>query len=268
MVLTQIFRTGDDCKIAYRLDGAEHLPTLTLSNSIATTHRMWDRQLAELTRSFCVLRYDTRGHGGSDAPPSPYSLDRLGRDVIELLDALTIETTHFCGLSLGGFVGQWLGTFAPERLGSLVLSNTSPYLGPAPQWDALIKAVRSDRDMHAMADMFMNNWFPDRMLAEQPEIVAEFRAMVMETSPEGLAGCFAVVRDCDLRRINTLIAAPTLVIGGTDDTVTLPAHSEEIGKAIPGARTRILPGVHMLNVERPSEFVGALLTFLSEDRSQ
>jgi 3-oxoadipate enol-lactonase len=263
MTQTRAFITGDGCKIAYRLDGTEGHPTLVLSNSIATNLHMWEDQIAHLTQAFRVLRYDTRGHGRSDAPTGPYSLDRLGCDVLELLDALSIERTHFCGLSLGGFIGQWLGARAPGRLNRLVLSNTSPYLGPAPQWDARIKTVLDERDMSAMADMFMDNWFPEWMRVQQPAIVQRFRDMVTATAPEGLAGCFAVVRDADLRRSNTLIPVPTLVIGGTDDTVTLASHSRQIAETIPGARLAIMQGVHMLNVEQPKDFIDALTAFLS-----
>lgn len=95
-----LFTTGDGCRIAYRFDGPEDRPVLVLSNSIGTTLHMWDRQISELSKHFRVLRYDTRGHGGSDAPAGAYSADRLGWDVIELLDALKISRVHFCGLSL------------------------------------------------------------------------------------------------------------------------------------------------------------------------
>ncbi|TKB87564.1 MAG: alpha/beta fold hydrolase, partial [Mesorhizobium sp.] len=113
---------GDGTRIAYRVDGDAGRPVLMLSNSIATTLRMWDMQVDELSKHFRVLRYDFRGHGGSGVPAGAYSLDRLGRDVIELLDALGIERVHFLGLSLGGFVGQWLGIHAPERIERLILS--------------------------------------------------------------------------------------------------------------------------------------------------
>jgi 3-oxoadipate enol-lactonase len=265
MTGTRTFITGDGCNIAYRLDGEAGHPVLVLSNSIATTHLMWDGQIADLAQVFQVLRYDTRGHGLSDAPAGAWSLDRLGRDVLELTNALGIERFHFCGLSLGGFIGQWLGVRAPERLDRLILSNTSPYLGPAPQWDRLINTVLDKRDMSAMADMFMGNWFPQHMRTHQPEIVERFRAMVMATSPEGLAGCFAVVRDADLRRTNALVTVPTLVIGGTDDTVTLANHSEQIAETIPGARLVLLPGVHMLNVEQAEDFIELVTTFLTND---
>lgn len=259
---TQYITAGDGCRLAYRFDGDDHHPVLILSNSIATDHHMWDGQVAELAKFFRVLRYDTRGHGGSDAPIGAYSLDRLGRDVVEMLDALEIETAHFCGLSLGGFIGQWLGHRAPERINRLILSNTSPYLGPAPQWDDLITRLLRDRDMAAMADMFISNWFPPHLIRDDPETVATFRRMILATPPEGLAGCFAVVRDADLRCTNGLIDKPTLVIGGTDDTVTLASHSEEIAKAIPGSRLILLPGVHMLNVEQQDAFLKAVQQWL------
>ena len=264
----QYFTTGDGCRIAYRFDGDEQRPVLVLSNSIATDHRMWDGQIAELAKSFRVLRYDTRGHGASDAPAGAYSIDRLGRDLLEMIDRLNVDRVHFCGLSLGGFVGQWLGLRAPDRLNRLVLSNTSAYLGPAPQWDELIDQVLRARNMSAMADMFLGSWFPKRILDNDSPTINVFRAMVLATPPEGLAGCFAMVRDADLRRSNTLIEAPTLVIGGKDDTVTLASHSEQIAKAIPRARLVILPGVHMLNIEQRDAFLETVLSFLLIDTDQ
>jgi 3-oxoadipate enol-lactonase len=262
MTFTRYFETGDGCRIAYQLEGAEGLPVLMLSNSIATNLHMWDGQVAELARSFRVLRYDFRGHGESDSPAGAYSIDRLGRDVLELLDGLQIERVHFCGLSLGGFVGQWLGVRAPERIERLILSNTSSYLGPASYFDEQIRRVLDAPDMGDTAQMFMRNWFPASMLAGANEIVDRFRAMVMGTTPRGLAGCFAAVRDADLRRTVALITAPTLVIGGEDDKVTLASHSEAIAAAVPGAELLLLPGVHMLNVERQGEFVRGVMGFL------
>lgn len=259
---TSHFTAGDGARIAYRLEGRPDLPVLVLSNSIATNLHMWDAQAAPLTRHFRLLRYDTRGHGGSDAPAGAYSLDRLGRDVIELLDHLGFDHVHFAGLSLGGFVGQWLGIHAPARIERLILANTSSYLGPAPQWDALIRATLAAEDLSATADMFLGNWFPRSMFETHPDVVATFRDMILATSPTGLAGAFAVVRDADLRRTIALIEAPTLVIGGLHDTVTLASHSEAIAAAVPGAKLRLLDGVHLLNVERPGEFLQAVTDFL------
>jgi 3-oxoadipate enol-lactonase len=262
MADTLHFTAGDGARIAYRLDGPEDRPVLMLSNSIATTFHMWDGQVPELAKSFRVLRYDFRGHGGSDAPVGAYSLDRLGRDVLELLDFLGLARVHFMGLSLGGFVGQWLGVHAPERIERLILSNTSPHLGPASYFDEQISNVLSAGDLSATADMFMRNWFPASMLTSRNETVEEFHAAILDMSPQGLAGCFAAVRDADLRRPISLITAPTLVIGGEDDKVTLASHSQAIAAAVPGAELLLLPGVHLLNVQRPAEFMDAVTRFL------
>ncbi|RRI05949.1 alpha/beta fold hydrolase [Mesorhizobium tamadayense] len=268
MTDTLHFAAGDGARVAYRLDGPEDRPVLMLSNSIATTFHMWDGQVAELAKSFRVLRYDFRGHGGSDAPAGAYSLDRLGRDVLELLDFLGIDRVHFLGLSLGGFVGQWLGIHAPERIERLILSNTSPHLGPASYFDGQIRSVLAARDLSATADMFMHNWFPASMLAGRNETVEQFHAAILTMSPQGLAGCFASVRDADLRRPISLITAPTLVIGGVDDKVTLASHSQAIAAAIPGAELVLLPGVHLLNVERPAEFMDAVMGFLGVEQER
>ncbi|WID99438.1 alpha/beta fold hydrolase [Bosea vestrisii] len=257
------FTAGDGCRIAYSLEGAKNLPVLVLSNSIATNLSMWDGQVKELSKQFRVLRYDSRGHGKSDTPIGAYSIDRLGRDVIELLDSLEIARAHFCGLSLGGWVGQWLGVHTPDRIARLILSNTTPYLGPPSNFDEQIRTVLAVEDMSDTADQFMRNWFPASMLAGPNEIVDTFRAMVLATPPRGLAGCYAALRDSDLRRTIALIKAPTLVIGGKDDKVTLASHSEEIAATIPGAKLILLPGVHMLNVEQPAEFLSAVTGFLT-----
>jgi 3-oxoadipate enol-lactonase len=259
---TNFVTMGDGCRIAYRLDGDPALPRLVLSNSIATTLHMWDDQIGALTQDFCVLRFDTRGHGLSDAPGGAYSVDRLGRDVIELLDALNLDRVDFCGLSLGGFIGQWLAIHAPDRIRRLVLSNTSPHLGPASSFDELIAKVLGTTDMAPIADMFMHNWFPDAMLSGPNAIVDRFRAMAQATPPQGLAGCLAAVRDADFSRTIALVDCPTLVIGGQDDRVTLASHSEMIASAIAGAKLLILPGVHMLNVQLQAEFMRAVRGFL------
>ena len=153
--------TGDGCRIAYRFDGPAEKPVLVLSNSIATVLEMWDGQVAELSRHFCVLRYDFRGHGATSVPTGSYSMDRLGRDVIELLDALHIGRVHFCGLSLGGMVGQWLGIHVPERIDKLILCNTSAFLGPVSQFDEWIASVLAASDMSETAERFLRNWFPE-----------------------------------------------------------------------------------------------------------
>lgn len=253
---------GDGTRIAYRFDGDSGKPVLVLSNSIATTLHMWDGQIEALTKHYRVLRYDFRGHGGSSTPAGAYSLDRLGRDVIELLDALGVERAHFLGLSLGGMVGQWLGVRAPERIDRLILCNTSPHLGPASYIDQRIVETLQAPDMARNAEMFLANWFPATMVAANGPVIEEFRAMLQGIDRQGLAGLFAAVRDSDLRRAVTLVSRPTLVIAGRYDTVTALSHSEEIAASIRGAKLVVLPAVHLSNVEYPTEFIGAVLDFL------
>ncbi|RVD13399.1 3-oxoadipate enol-lactonase [Mesorhizobium sp. M7A.F.Ca.ET.027.02.1.1] len=254
--------TGDGTRIAYRFDGEASKPVLVLSNSIGTTLHMWDRQIGELSKHFRVLRYDFRGHGGSSVPVGAYSLDRLGRDVIELLDALDLQRVHFLGLSLGGFVAQWLGIHAPERIDRLILSNTSSHLSPASYFDERIAAVRQAPDMSETAETFLSNWFPASIIAANEPVVEEFRTMLLAIDRQGLAGLFAAVRDADLRRTVALIPRPTLVIAGRHDTVTAASHGEMIAAAVPGAKLVVLPAVHLSNIEYPAEFIQAVVDFL------
>ncbi|MBN7136971.1 3-oxoadipate enol-lactonase [Lysobacter enzymogenes] len=257
--------TGDGVRIAYRFDGDPALPVLVLSNSIATDLHMWDAQIPALSAQFRVLRYDARGHGGSDAPAGAYSLDRLGRDVLELLDALELQRVHFLGLSLGGFVGQWLAVHAPERIDRLVLSNTSSHLAPAAVFDQRIREAHAATDMRAIGERFLRDWFPASMLTADDPRVAPFRTALLAQSADGLAGSFAAVRDADLRRTAALIVAPTLVIAGDFDPVTLPEHGRRLAETVPGARLLTLPAVHMANVECAEAFERATIEFLSAD---
>lgn len=257
--------TGDGLHMAYRMDGAAELPVLLLSNSIGTDLHMWDAQVGALSRHFRVLRYDTRGHGASGVPAGPYSLDRLGRDVLELLDQLSLDRVHVLGLSLGGFVAQWLAIHVPARVDRLVLSNTAAHLGPPAQWDPAIAALLTAPDMQATAEMFLRNWFPAEALAANTEQVQALRRTLLATRSAGVAGNWAVVRDADLRRTAALIDRPTLVIAGRNDTVTSLKHGEELANIIPGAELRVLDAVHLSNVERPGEFLELVLDFLRKD---
>lgn len=257
----QTTATSDGCRIAYRFDGSANKPVLLLSNSIGTDLTMWDPQIEKFSEHFRVLRYDSRGHGDSDVPGGSYSVDRLGRDAIELLDALNISRVHFCGLSLGGMVGQWLGIHAPERIDRLILCNTSAYLGPAEPFAARIASVLKANRAET-AEMFLRNWFPPNLLDANGPMVTKARVMLEATDPQGFAGSYAAVRDMDLRRTIALISGPTLVIAGQYDTVTLPSHSELIAATVPGAKLIRLPVVHLSNVEAPDEFMSSILEFL------
>lgn len=260
--------TSDGVRIAYRFDeaadGDPGAPVLLLSNSIGTHLHMWDGQVPAFTEHFRLLRYDARGHGASDAPHGPYSLDRLGRDALELLDALDLQRVHVLGLSLGGIVAQWLAIHAPQRVERLVLSNTAAYLGPPQQWDRPITELLQAPDMQATAEMFLHSWFPPHLLTD--EVVAGFRRTLLASRRDGVAGSWAAVRDYDLRRTASLITSPTLVIAGAHDPVTSAAHGKEVAATIPGARYTELPAMHMTNVEVPAQFRDAALGFLTEQR--
>jgi 3-oxoadipate enol-lactonase len=253
--------TGDGCRLAYRFDGPEAAPVLLLSNSLGTDLSMWEPQMADWTERFRVLRYDQRGHGGSDAPAGAYSLDRLGRDILELLDALALDVVDFCGLSLGGMMGQWMGVRAPDRLKRLVIANTSAFMGPASGWDARIAAVL-DQGLASLAQASVERWFTPEFVVHGSEAVAGVVTTFRRTNPLGYAGCCAAIRDMDLRPVSSLITAPTLVIGGLTDPSTPPFQSEALAANIPGARLEMLDAAHLSNVEQPKAFAGLVLGHL------
>ncbi|WP_313807119.1 3-oxoadipate enol-lactonase [Sphingobium sp.] len=254
--------TGDGCRIAYRFDGPDEAPVLLLSNSLGTDMGMWAPQMAAWTQAFRVLRYDQRGHGAADAPAGGYSIDRLGRDVVELLDALKIEAVDFCGLSLGGMTGQWLGIREARRLRRLVLANTSSFMGPPSAWDARIDLVR-EQGMGPLARASVERWFTNSFAATGRDAIAPITAMLQATDPQGYAGCCAAIRDMDMRRTIALIEVPTLVIAGAQDPATPPPHSDVLVRAIGGAQLVTLEAAHLANVECAELFGAAVLNFLA-----
>lgn len=257
---------GDGCRIAYRLDGPPDAPVLLLSNSLGTNLAMWEPQLPRFTQRFRVLRYDSRGHGQSAAPPGAYSLDRLGRDAVELLESLGIERVHFCGLSKGGMVGQWLGYRHPECVDRLVLANTAAFMGPPSAWQRRMDVV-SRQGMSAVADAVVERWFTPAYRAHQPGRVAQIREMLLATPPSGYAGCCAAIRDMDLRPTSRLISRPTLVIAGRRDLAIPILNAKDLVSLIPGAALVALDAAHLSNVEQPGAFTRAVLDFLIRDEA-
>ncbi len=251
----------DGRRIAIRIDGAVDRPPLLLSNSLGTTFRMWDAQIAALGEVFRVIRYDSRGHGRSDAPAGDYSIARLAADALAVLDSLHIETAAFVGLSKGGMVGQWLGAHAPERLTRLALANTAAWMGPASAWQGRIETVMRD-GMGAITEAVLERWFTPRFREASPQAVAPVRDMLLATAPQGYAGCCAAIRDMDQRASLGAIAVPTLVIGGLQDPATPPATAEEIADGVAGSRLVMLDAAHLSNIEQPEAFTAALLDFL------
>jgi 3-oxoadipate enol-lactonase / 4-carboxymuconolactone decarboxylase len=246
----------------YRLDGADDRPVLVLSHSLGLDHGMWDAQAADLLPHFRILRYDTRGHGASSAPPGDYSIAGLGADVLALADACGVERFAFCGLSLGGMIGQWLAVHAPARVTHLVLANTTSRVSEPQAMESRRRTVL-EQGITAVADVVIGRFFSPPVLAANAPVVASARRTLMATDPAGYAGCCAAIRDMDQTSLLAAVASPTLVISGDHD-VAMPwdGHSAVLTGAIPGARAIRLPAAHLSNLERPRSFSRALLDFL------
>jgi 3-oxoadipate enol-lactonase len=246
-----------------RIEGPADAPVLVLSNSLGTNRALWDAQMPALTARYRVLRYDTRGHGSSPITTGPYSIAMLASDVLVLLDALKIERAHFCGLSLGGMTGMWLGIHAAARIDRLVLANTAPRIGAAAIWNARIDAVRKG-GMQAIAEPVLERWFTAGFRASAPEAVGRVGAMLAATPPEGYAACCAAIRDADLWPGIASIRAPALVIAGTHDIATPAADGRKMAEQIAHARYVELDAAHISNVEAAARFGAELIAFLAE----
>jgi 3-oxoadipate enol-lactonase len=244
----------------HTVTGPYDAPVLLLANSIGSTHAMWDAQAPALQERFRLVRYDTRGHGASEVPDGPYSLEELGGDVLELLDHLGVERASFAGLSLGGMTGMWLGVNAPGRINSLALLCTTSQHGPPEMWRDRATQVR-EQGTRSVAAGTMERWFTEGFRAREPDAVARCQAMVENTPDEGYAGCCAILERTNLTPELPRISAPTLVIAGAQDTSTPPdPHATKIRDGIPGARLEVLdPGAHMTTVERADDVTRLLL---------
>jgi 3-oxoadipate enol-lactonase/4-carboxymuconolactone decarboxylase len=244
----------------YRLEGKAGLPLLMLSHSIGTDHALWDPQVPDLLPCFQILRYDIRGHGASDAPAGDYSIAQLGQDALSLADSLGLGKFAFCGISLGGAIGQWLASNAPARLSKLVLANTSPEFGPPANWESRRTTVLREGTA-AIADTAMSRFFSPESLASSN--AASVRSVLVGTDRTGYAGCCAALRDFKHTANLPQIQVATLVIGGDRDVSTpWTGNGEILAGEIPGARALQLRAAHLSNLERPRSFSAALLDFL------
>jgi 3-oxoadipate enol-lactonase len=248
-------------RIHYQIDGSRDAPVLVLSNSLGTNLAMWDRQIGALASSFRIHRYDCRGHGRSLLSPGPYSIELLGRDVVSLLDHLKLARVHFCGLSLGGMVGMWLGAHEPGRVDRLVLANTAAQLGPAQAWDARMAAV-GQGGMMAVTGTIIERWFTPAFRERCPAEVEAVRQALLTTPPEGYIACCAAVRDMDQRGALASIQSPTLVIAGRHDPATPTATCRAVADAIHGACFTEFSAAHLSNIEAAAAFNQAVLDFL------
>ena len=252
---------ADGCRIHVEVEGPERAPVLMLSNSLGTNLHMWDDQVAPFTRHFRLVRYDRRGHGQSDVPKAPYSMERLGRDVLAIFDGLGIAKMHWCGLSIGGMVGMWLGANAPSRIDKLILSNTAAYFPDKTIWDGRIKLVR-EQGLAAVVDGTMERWFTKQFRERSPQATERIRGMFLATNPEGYIGCGEAIRDMDHRPLLAKINTLTLVIAGRYDLGTPLEAGEFIAQHMPNAQLAVLETAHIANMEQPKIYTDTVLEFL------
>jgi 3-oxoadipate enol-lactonase len=258
------FAEINNTRLFYRLEGRSGLPALVLSHSLGCDHGMWAPQMPDLLEHFQVLRYDTRGHGASAVPAGDYTLDQFGQDVLALADELNLARFAFCGISMGGAVGQWLAINAPQRVTGLMLANTSPKFGTPDVWNARIKAVQ-EGGMQAIVDATMQRFFsPDK---QEGTWAQSIRAVLLGTDPKGYTACCSALRDADTRAVLGKISVPTLVIGGDQDPSTpWEGNGSILVRDIPKAKAFRLQTAHLSSLEQPRAFTTAVLDFLLEEK--
>jgi 3-oxoadipate enol-lactonase len=252
---------ADGSPIHVQVEGPERAPILMLSNSLGTDLHMWDEQVKPLTQHFRLVRYDRRGHGKSGAPKGPYTMERLGRDVLAVLDGLAIRKINWCGLSMGGMVGMWLGANAGDRIDKLILSNTAAFFPEKDVWTGRVKLAR-EKGLEALVGATMERWFTKDFRERAPKAIDRVSEMFLKTPLEGYIGCAEAVRDMDHREIIRAISAPTLIIAGRYDPATTVEAAEFIRSRIPGAALTILDAAHLSNIEQPHEYADTVLGFL------
>lgn len=257
--------TIDGIQFRVLVEGAENAPALMLSNSLSSNLSMWDPQMPEFLKRYRVVRYDHRGHGGTDAPVGPYSMERLAQDAVDILDALGIARAHWCGLSMGGMTGMRMLTHHSERIDRAVLANTAAYMGPPELWQGRIQTA-TEGGMAALVDGTIERWFTPEFRERDPETIARVRAMILATPAQGYMGCCGAIRDMDQREAICGITNPTLVIIGAKDPATTPEAGALITDAIKGSQSVTLDAAHLSNLEQPDTFTKAVVEFLENGR--
>jgi 3-oxoadipate enol-lactonase len=252
---------ANGCPIHVEVEGPQAAPVLMLSNSLGTTLHMWDDQIGPFSNAFRVVRYDRRGHGKSGLPQGPYSMELLARDALAILDALGIEKANWCGLSMGGMEGMWLGANAPHRIERMVLSNTSSYFPDKKGWNDRLALVK-EKGVPAFAAPNMERWFTKGFRERNPQAIGRISKMFAATPLDGYLNCGMAVRDMDHRAMLPQIKVPTLVIIGRHDPATTPEAGEYLYRTISGSEHFMIDAAHISNVEAPQQFNHAVLDFL------
>jgi 3-oxoadipate enol-lactonase len=251
------------CRINYELAGPANAPALVLSNSLGSNFGMWDAQIPDLTKTYRVLRYDTRGHGQSEVTPGSYTFEQLARDVLALADSLNIEKFSFCGLSMGGVTGLWIALHAAQRLHKLVLCSTGAKIGTDDAWNTRIEAVRK-AGTKSIAAATMERWFTASFRQREPQTVQRIQQTLENTNTEGYIACCEALRDTDLREEVSGVRTPTLVISATHDPAAPPPEGKFLAKQIPGASYIELDAAHLANIEQPKQFTQEVSDFLAK----
>jgi len=247
------------------VSGPADAPVLLFSNSLGTTLEMWEGQFAAFASTHRVVGYDTRGHGGSPVTSGPYRFSELGDDVLAVMDALQIDRALFCGISMGGHTGLWLGRHAPERFSGIAVCNSAAKIGTEQAWSERAGAVRRGgvAAMQALAASSPERWFTPDFVQAQPDVVAGAQRMIAGIAPEGYAACCEALGQSDLRPELSRISVPTLLLAGESDPVTTVADAQAMHAAIAGSSLACVPASHLSNLQAPQAFNQALARFIS-----
>jgi 3-oxoadipate enol-lactonase len=251
-----------EVRIHYKLEGPDHAPILVFSHPLGTDLSMWEGQAADLGNKFRVLRYDKRGHGGSSSPPGPYTIEQMGRDAVALLDHLKLGKVNYCGLSIGGQTGMWLGANAPERLDKLILSNTGAKIGNDDGWNARIAAV-GQGGVKSVSKVVIDRWFTPQFQAQAVAEVEKIRTVFERSNASGYIASCEAVKKFDFRDKVSSVRVPTLVIAGSHDPATTPADTKFIAERITGSKFVELNASHLSNIEQREKYSAAVADFLA-----
>lgn len=245
----------------YQIEGTPNSPVLVFSNSLGTDLSMWDAVVPLLLPYFQIVRYDTRGLGKSAVTSEPYSIAQLGQDVVDLIDKLGFEKIHFCGLSMGGQIGQWLGVYHSRRLNKLALCNTAAQIGTRQGWNDRIELIEKE-GLQAIWDDTKKVWLSDIFIQKNPERISQLKQLFLQNDVRGYANCCAAVRDADFSNDLERIKVETLVVAGDEDPATTVADAVFMAEKISHARLSILAARHIPSIEQAEAFAKTLIDFL------
>jgi 3-oxoadipate enol-lactonase len=262
--MTTFATTSTGTRIAYSVAGRPWRPSLILSHSLGSDHNMWEPQVQALRDQYFIVSIDNVGHGESDVPQGDYSVADMAAAVLAVADAAELEQFHYCGLSVGGITGLWLGVHHSDRLLSLTLCNTAAKIGSAELWEERIQLART-QGMSALVDGVIARWFSTGFAEREPQRFGNARATLLATDPNGYAGVCAALRDADLREMVGSITTPTLVIGGTSDQATPIEQARWLHEHIVGSQLVELAAAHLSNLDSETAFTAALDQFLGEN---